>query len=171
VGEDQKDMQTEKKEQIFLSLGSNLGDREANLKLVLSELPPEVEVIKESSIYQTEPWGFMDQPDFLNQVLSVKTALAPHDLLIYVKNIELKIGREPSFRFGPRLVDIDILFYSQEIIEDETLDIPHPRICERAFVLIPLMEIAPDLIYPGTDRKVSDFLKDVDGFVVNPYEV
>lgn len=164
-------MQTEKKEQVFLSLGSNLGDREANLKLILSELLPEVEVIKESSIYQTEPWGFMDQPDFLNQVLSVKTSLAPHDLLIYVKNIELKIGREPSFQFGPRLVDIDILFYGQEIIEDETLDIPHPRICERAFVLVPLMEIAPDLIYPGTDRKVSDFLKDVDGSVVNPYEV
>jgi len=157
-------------ERIYLSLGTNLGNRELNLAAVLEALPPEVNILDSSPVYQTEPWGYLDQPDFLNQVLAVDTSLSPHDLLEYVKCIEKNIGRKPSVRFGPRIVDIDILFYGDRIIFEEDLEIPHPRLKERAFVLIPLADLDPDLIYPGTETSISDLLQNIDLSGVDLYQ-
>ena len=158
-------------ERIYLSLGTNLGNREMNLKAVHRNLPPEVIILESSPIYQTEPWGYLDQPDFLNQVLAAETSLSPQELLAHIKDIEQKIGRKPSFRFGPRNVDIDILFIGDRIIQEMDLQIPHPRLKERAFVLVPLADIHPDLIYPGTDLSIADLLMNIEQSGVEPYEV
>jgi 2-amino-4-hydroxy-6-hydroxymethyldihydropteridine diphosphokinase len=147
---------------VYLSVGSNLGDRQANLQAVVDGLPPQVEVLDRSAIYETEPWGYLDQPDFLNQVLMGQTALSPQDLLSLLKKLEGEIGRKPSFRYGPRVVDIDILLYGQEAIDQETLVIPHSNLQERAFVLVPLAELCPGLIPPGTDKTVTELLAGVD---------
>ena len=163
-------MKENKPERIYLSLGTNLGNRELNLESIKQELPPQVKIMDCSSIYQTEPWGYLNQPDFLNQVLAVETSFSPHELLVYVKDVEQKIGRKPNFRFGPRIVDIDILFYGDRIILEEDLVVPHPRIRDRAFVLIPLAEIDPDLIYPGTDFSISDLVLNVDPTGVDLYQ-
>ena len=153
---------TDDKQRIFLSLGSNLGDRESNLEKALSSLSPHVNVVNQSSIYETEPWGFLDQPNFLNQVLEGETNLSPLELIDYVKGIEKEIGRKPGRRFGPRLVDIDILFYGDQIISKDGLSIPHKRMTERAFVLIPLNEIAPDLLIPGSSQTIKDLVSGLD---------
>jgi 2-amino-4-hydroxy-6-hydroxymethyldihydropteridine diphosphokinase len=155
-------MESNQKEIVYLSLGSNLGDREANLEAVFKELPPQVTVLASSSIYQTEPWGFRDQPDFLNQVIQTETVLSPWELLAYLKKIEKKIGRKPSFLFGPRLVDIDILLYGDQVVHEEELIIPHEKMFERAFVLVPLAEIAPGLMHPKCGMKISDLLNTID---------
>ena len=154
---------------VYLSLGSNLADRKSNLEAVHSALPPEVVVRKSSSLYETEPWGYADQPDFLNQILLAETQLSARELLSYIKDLEIQIGREPSFRFGPRLVDIDIIFYGEQIIQEPDLKIPHPRFSERAFVLVPLAEISPDLVVPGTERTVLDLLNDLNISGIYPY--
>jgi len=155
---------------VYISLGSNLADRKSNLEAVRSALPPAVVVQEASSIYETEPWGYADQPDFLNQILLAETQLTATDLLAYVKDLEIAIGREPSFRFGPRLVDIDIIFYGDQSIQEPDLEIPHPRFRERAFVLVPLAEISPDLLIPGTDQSVSDLLRELDISGVHRYQ-
>jgi 2-amino-4-hydroxy-6-hydroxymethyldihydropteridine diphosphokinase len=155
---------------VYLSLGSNLADRKSNLEAVRSALPPEVVILEASSFYETEPWGYVDQPDFLNQILLAETQLSAADLLAYVKDLEVEIGREPNFRFGPRLVDIDIIFYGDQIIQQPDLEIPHPRFRERAFVLVPLAEISPDLLVPGTDQTVSDLLEVLDRSGVRRYQ-
>jgi 2-amino-4-hydroxy-6-hydroxymethyldihydropteridine diphosphokinase len=155
---------------IVLSLGSNLADRKSNLKAVVTALPPQVEVLESSSLFETEPWGYVDQPDFLNQILLAETHLSASDLLTYVKALESEIGRVPNFRYGPRLVDIDIIFYGDQIINEPCLEIPHPRYRERAFVLVPLAEIAPDLIIPGTDQMVSDLVSQMDTSGVHRYQ-
>ena len=163
-------MESNLKEIIYLSLGSNLGDREANLESVFEELPPAIEVIVRSSIYQTEPWGFKDQPDFLNMVVQGETELSPRELLSYLKKIEKKIGRKPSFNYGPRLVDIDILFYGKKVVDEVHLTIPHKRIPERVFVLVPLMEIDPDLRFPDSNQTISDLVSSIDTSGVSLYK-
>lgn len=155
---------------IVLSLGSNLADRQSNLEAVVAALPPQVLIRETSSVFETEPWGFVDQPDFLNQILLAETHLSAPDLLVYVKALESRIGRVPNFRYGPRLVDIDIIFYGDQVIREPYLEIPHPRFQERAFVLVPLVEIAPDLIVPGTDQTVSDLLSELDTSGVHRYQ-
>ena len=132
----------------YLSLGSNLGHREANIASALKMLGQEAWILKVSSLYETEPVGYKDQPWFLNCVCSVETDLSPQALLKFVKAIERKLGRREDIRFGPRLIDIDILFYNSLILEAPDLIIPHPRLVERAFVLLPLREIAPELVHP-----------------------
>lgn len=149
-------------EEIFLALGTNLGDREENLRIVKESLAPMVLLMQESSVYRTPPWGYLDQPDFLNQVIQVSTALEPLQLLRYLKRIEEQMGREKTFRNGPRLIDIDILFYGRRILKADMLCIPHPRLHERAFVLVPLVEIAPELIHPILKKSASTLLADVD---------
>lgn len=133
---------------VYLALGSNLGDREKNLEEARQQLTAFVSITRVSSIYETEPVGVKEQPWFLNQVLAGTSLLSPIDLLRRVKKIELEMGRTEGIRFGPRPIDIDILFYDRLIELSPILTIPHPRLHERAFVLTPLAEIAPELVHP-----------------------
>lgn len=155
---------------VYLSLGSNLGDRLQNLAAAEEQLPPGVQVENRSKVYETEPWGYIDQPRFLNQVLSAHTSLSPLDLLDYLKGIEVSLGREPGFRYGPRSIDIDILVYGDQVIDLEKLKIPHQRLPERAFVLVPLAEIAPDLVLPGSGTSIKDLLLAIDASGVTSYQ-
>lgn len=148
--------------EIYLGLGSNLGDREENLRRAERALAPAVVIRKISSTYETEPQYVVDQPRFLNRVLCGVTQLAPHALLAFLKQIERDLGRVPSERFGPRLVDLDILYYEDKIVNDADLQIPHPRISEREFVLRPMLEIAPDLPHPVTGETTADMFKALD---------
>jgi 2-amino-4-hydroxy-6-hydroxymethyldihydropteridine diphosphokinase len=147
---------------VYLALGSNQGDRRANLHSVVTGLPPLAKVLSESNIYETPPWGFEDQPAFYNQVILVSTYLAPTELLKSLKDMEVRLGRQPTFRNGPRLIDIDILLYDDLIHHSPGLTIPHPRIQERAFVLIPLADLAPDLHHPVSGLTIRELLAQVD---------
>ncbi|MFA4835395.1 MAG: 2-amino-4-hydroxy-6-hydroxymethyldihydropteridine diphosphokinase [Dehalococcoidia bacterium] len=143
---------------VYLGLGSNLGNRDSNLAKALEALAQRMVIEKISSVYETEPLGYLEQPWFLNMVCSGTTGLNPFELLSFAKGIEGRLGRLVSFPNAPRPIDIDILFYNGQIIETADLIIPHPRIAERAFVLIPLSEIAPELIHPAKDQSVKALL-------------
>ena len=149
-------------EPVFIALGTNIGDRAGNLQTAKEALAPRVTVVRESSIYITPPWGYTDQPDFYNQVIEVSTKLEPVALLRYLKAIEKKMGRVTLFRNGPRLIDLDILFYGDRAVDIGDLQIPHPRMAGRAFVLVPLGELAPDLVHPVLEVSVSEMLIGVD---------
>lgn len=138
----------------YLSLGSNLGDRAFNMRQAVEDLDshPRITVVRQSSMYETEPVGVKDQPAFLNNAVQIRTGLTPNELLEVTKSIEDQMGRVRTFRWGPRVIDIDILAYNGMSIDSEELVIPHPKMLERAFVLAPLMEIAPDLELPGGIR-------------------
>lgn len=147
---------------VYLALGANLGDRLANLRAVLAVLPPNVELLAQSPIYETPPWGVTDQPAFLNMVVRGQTQLPPHELLKQLKSLETTLGRIPGIRYGPRLIDIDILFYDDLLLDTPELTIPHPRLHERAFVLVPLADLEPALIHPGMGKSVRALLAAVD---------
>ena len=146
----------------YLCLGSNLGEREKNLIRALSLLSQEVNLEKASSIYETEPVGYSDQPKFLNIACKLETELLPADLLHFLKWIEKRMGRQTAFRNAPRPIDIDILLYDELILENLDLQLPHPCLPERAFVLVPLAEIVPDLVHPGLHITVREMLNKVD---------
>ena len=148
----------------YLCLGSNLGDPEKNLIRALSLLSQEVILEKASSIYETEPVGYKEQPFFLNLVCRITTDLNPWELLHLAKVIENKMGRMPSFPNAPRPIDIDILFCDNQIIKTQDLTIPHPRLAERAFVLAPLSEIAPELIHPELDKSIAELASSYAGY-------
>lgn len=133
----------------YLGLGTNLGDRRGNLREAIRELSELGSVVQQSNILETSPWGFTDQPDFLNMAISLDTALSPLDLLRAVKRIEARMGRVPSVRYGPRLIDIDVLLYGDVEMDTPELTLPHPRMAERDFVMIPLSEIRK----PGLDTR------------------
>jgi len=154
---------------VYLALGSNLGNRLANLKAAINNLTPQMTLKKKSPVYETPPWGFKDQTAFLNQVVMAETYLDPEDLLYHLKRLEIALGRVPNFQNGPRLIDIDILFYDDLIINTPPLVIPHPRLQERAFVLVPLNDIAPDLVHPGLHKTMRELLAPLDTSDINPF--
>lgn len=144
----------------YLSMGSNLGDREAHLDRAAQLLDASgVSVSRLSSLYETEPVGFADQPWFLNRVLKAETDLGPGRLLAACQSVEAQAGRVRSFRNAPRTLDLDILLYGIDIVATPGLVIPHPRMAERRFVLQPLVEIAPTLIHPGLGRTMKSLLE------------
>ena len=147
---------------VYLGLGSNMGDRRNNLNRARDYLSQRLRVEKVSSVYETEPVGNIEQPRFLNLVCEVYTNLAPMELLSLDKGVERKLGRVPGKSDEPRPIDIDILFYDDQIIETPELVIPHPGLTERAFVLVPLAEIAPELVHPVNGKTIKELIKGVD---------
>lgn len=143
---------------IYLALGSNLGDRHKHLTDALQYLRGTINIERTSSIYETEPVGYLDQPPFFNLVCQGTTHLSPQELLKFVKDTELHLGRQPTFRNGPRIIDIDILLYDDLSLQEEQLTIPHPRMAERAFALVPLVEIAPNAIEPTRKQTAQALL-------------
>lgn len=141
---------------VYLALGSNLGDRQANLAAALQRLCDFVPIEHVSSLYETEPVGYDDQPCFLNIACSGTTRLTERELLMAVKGIEHAMGRQPTVRNGPRLIDVDILLYDRVVMAEWDLIIPHPRMRERAFVLVPLVEIAPTVVDPVTGLTIQE---------------
>lgn len=145
----------------YLGLGSNLGDRKQNLIQALELMSKHAVVEQVSSIYETEPVGNEEQPLFLNAVCRISTDMKPGQLLRLAKKIEARLGRKHSFPNAPRPIDIDILFYDDEVLNSKELTIPHPKLVERAFVLVPLAEIAPDLVHPGSGKAIKKLLADL----------
>lgn len=150
----------------YLCLGSNSGDR---LKLIeqaisLLNLAQDIKIIRNSALYETEPWGVKDQNWFLNMAVEVKTSLSPHDLLLKCMSIEKMLGRnrENERRWGERTIDIDIIFYDKEVLKTDILTIPHPRMHERAFVLVPLLELIPDFVHPVLNKSVTELYDDLE---------
>jgi 2-amino-4-hydroxy-6-hydroxymethyldihydropteridine diphosphokinase len=144
---------------VYLGLGSNLGNRARNIYAALRRLRPHVRLEQISSLYETEPVGLTDQPWFLNLVCAGVTELPAEDLLRAVKRIEGELGRRQGVRFGPRLIDIDILLYDDQVLATEQLEIPHPRLHKRGFVLVPLGELAPGLVHPVLKTSVRELLE------------
>lgn len=147
---------------IYLGLGSNMGDRQAHLDAAVAALAPAVRALRRSAIYETAPWGYTEQPAFLNQVLEAETDLDPAALLKLLKATEKKLGREDRFKNGPREIDIDILLIDDLVLNEDRLQVPHPGLHGRAFILTPLADLAPDLVIPGQKQTVKDLLAGLD---------
>lgn len=147
---------------VYLGLGANLSDRQNNLAQALQHIRARAAVEQVSACYETEPVGYLDQPKFLNLTCAISTELSPQELLAFLKQIEARMGREKTFRDGPRPIDIDILFYDDLVLAAGDLVVPHPRLHERAFVLAPLAEIAPDFVHPVLNVSVTGLLARVD---------
>lgn len=147
-------------DKVFLSLGSNIGNRYKYLEKALFSIQENrnIEIVKQSSVYETEPFGFTEQDKFLNMVIEIRTSLQPIELLKYINKVESKYERVRSIHWGPRTIDIDILLYGDIIMEDEILQIPHPFLKQRLFVLIPLFEIYKGEI-PGESRSIIEFIE------------
>ncbi|NUQ39588.1 MAG: 2-amino-4-hydroxy-6-hydroxymethyldihydropteridine diphosphokinase [Caldilineales bacterium] len=149
---------------VYLALGANLGDRGQNLAEAIGWLGQVIAITQVSPIYETAPWGVLDQPDFLNQVIAGSTDLTPFALLAATQATEQAMGRQPHGpRYGPRLIDIDMLFYGALTFASYALTLPHPRLVERSFVLQPLADIAPDLVHPGLGCTVATLWARVRG--------
>jgi 2-amino-4-hydroxy-6-hydroxymethyldihydropteridine diphosphokinase len=156
----------------YLGLGSNLGDREANIRNALAAIDrlDGCELIRTSSLYETDPVGIREQPDFLNAAAEIRTKLAPEELLTALREVERGTGREKTFKWGPRIIDIDILLYGEERLTGENLEIPHPEMHQRAFVLTPLAEIAPMARHPETDLTIRQLSEKVGSEGVRKYK-
>ena len=146
----------------YLALGSNLGDRHANLHAALTALRTVLTVEATSFLYASPPAYVLEQPPFLNAVCRITTTLTPFDLLASLKQIEQELGRVASVRYGPRLIDLDILYFSDAIVNEDFLTLPHPRLTDRRFVLRPLTDIRPNLVLPGDETTVGEHLRKLD---------
>lgn len=144
----------------FVGLGSNLGDREATVRAALEQLSqlPETTLLRVSSLYDSEPVGPEDQPDYVNAVAQLDTGLTARQLLWNLALIEKRLGRVRSQRWGPRTIDLDLLFFGDQVIDDDDLRVPHPEITRRAFVLAPLAELEPGLLHPLTGQTIGAHL-------------
>jgi len=149
------------KAKVYLMLGTNIGSRQANLQIATAHLLKRIGEIKErSAVYETGPWGVKDQPDFLNQAILIETEWSPEQLLDVLQGIEYEMGMRKKRKWGERLIDLDILFYNEQIIDNERLQIPHLLLTERRFVLTPLNDIAPDFIHPVFKKSIRQLLAD-----------
>ncbi|MGI6452607.1 MAG: 2-amino-4-hydroxy-6-hydroxymethyldihydropteridine diphosphokinase [Syntrophomonadaceae bacterium] len=144
----------------YVGLGSNLGDKIQNLKNAVKEIEKiaKTQVTRQSSLYLTEPWGKQDQEEFVNQVIEISTQLTPRELLSWLQQIEIKMGRKRKEKWGPRIIDLDILLYGDQVKEEEDLRIPHPYMRQRLFVLIPLQEINPTVVFPDDKGTIEEVL-------------
>lgn len=157
---------------VFLGLGTNIGDREANLRKAVAGFNAlNIEILKISKVYETPAWGFTAQPDFLNICVQCQSELPPLDLLRSIKALEQDLGRQESFRWGPRLIDIDILYFNHEVHNFGELKIPHPGIAERDFVLKPLFDIAPDFINPANQLSTKAMLNNFKNSAAKVLEI
>ena len=149
----------------YLGLGTNLGDRWDNLRRALGTLSAGagLRLLRCSQVYETEPWGVADQPRFLNCVVEVAAELPPEELLRRCQDVEERLGRQPGPRWGPRLIDVDILLYGQEIVDLPHLEIPHPRLHLRAFALVPLAELVPGARHQSLDRSIGELARNTEG--------
>jgi len=149
----------------FLGFGTNVGDRKKNLAQALTILNdrPDLTVLRTSSIYETEPWGLADQSMFLNMVAEIATFIPPGELLARVKKVEQDMGRKVGPRFGPRIIDIDILLLEDQVVDEPDLNVPHVSLHERAFILVPLAELAPELVHPVFGVTIATLAAKVDG--------
>jgi 2-amino-4-hydroxy-6-hydroxymethyldihydropteridine diphosphokinase len=155
---------------VYLALGSNLGDREGHLSRARERLAAAgLRLLRESALYETEPLDFPAHPWFLNQVVEAETSLFPRQLLSALQRIERELGRKRGVPKGPRTIDLDILLFGEAVVATSELEIPHPRLTERRFVLEPLAELAPDLRHPLTRQSVREMLAQVARQRVNPY--
>ena len=146
---------------VYLAIGTNLGDRRANLEAAVRLLRPEVEVIAWSRLYETEPAYVLEQPNFLNMAIKAQTELAPLELLAYLKRLEQEVGREKTIHYGPREIDLDIIFYDDLVLSSPDLQIPHPRLAERAFVLRPMADIGAEISHPILQQTIADLVDDL----------
>jgi 2-amino-4-hydroxy-6-hydroxymethyldihydropteridine diphosphokinase len=147
--------------QVYLLIGGNMGDRNANLNNALALIESKLGVIKKvSSVFETEAWGFTEQPAFLNQALLIQTQLNAESLMIEILLLEKEMGRERTIPMGPRMIDVDIIYFNEAIVNHENLIIPHPKMSERKFVLMPIAEIAPDFIHPILHKSNTALLKE-----------
>jgi len=154
---------------VYISLGTNLGDRQNNMLTVVALLAERVgKILALSALYETEPWGYENQEAFLNLCISIETSLSPYELLESLQTIELELDRVRKIHWGPRTIDIDILLFDDIICEDDKLTIPHPRMSERAFVLIPLYDIEKNLIIDGI--KLEDLINKIDTRGIKEYK-
>ena len=147
---------------IIVALGSNLGDSRRIIECAIREINDQCQVLRCSSLYLTKPVGYTAQPDFINAVLSARTVLEPHALLDFLQMVEGRHQRRRSFRNAPRTLDLDLICYGQLVVSDERLTLPHQRMHERAFVLVPLLEIEPELLIAGLNRRVRELCAALD---------
>ena len=153
----------------YIALGSNLGNRLGNLQAAVLALQPSVGILDCSPVYETPPWGYLDQPAFLNQVVKAQTQLSPRELLDLLKQVETEMGRQKTMQNGPRLIDLDILLYEDLVLDTPQLTIPHPRMAGRGFVLVPLADLAPDLRHPTLGVTIREMLIHADRAGITPY--